>query len=60
MKATADTMSWNILLDDTARTTALQEASVQVMENVPDANADQLSAAGATVEYVPPASTSPS
>ncbi len=53
MKATADTMSWNILLDDTARTTALQEASVQVMENVPDANADQLSAAGATVEYVP-------
>ena len=53
MKATADTMSWNILLDDTARTTALQEASVQVMENVPDANAEQLSAAGATVEYIP-------
>ena len=50
-KPTADSMEWNILLDGTARTTALQEATVQVMENVPDANADQLSAAGATVEY---------
>lgn len=50
-KPTADAMEWNILLDGTARTTALQEATVQVMENVPDANADQLSAAGATVEY---------
>ena len=49
--ATADKMHWDILLDDTSRTTALQEATVQVMENVPDANADQLSAAGATVEY---------
>ena len=50
-KPTADAMEWNILLDGTARTTALQEATVQVMENVPDANADQLSGAGATVEY---------
>ena len=50
--ATADSMHWDILLDDTSRTTALSEASVQVMENVPDANADQLTAAGATVEYL--------
>lgn len=48
----ADKMQWFIQLDETARTTSLQEATVQVMENVPDANADQLSAAGATVEYV--------
>ena len=51
-KATADNMAWNITLDATARTTALQEATVQVMENVPDANADQLTAAGATVDYL--------
>ena len=44
--ATADKMHWDILLDDTSRTTALQEATVQVMENVPDANAEQLMAAG--------------
>ena len=50
--ATADTMTWNILLDDTARTTALQEGSVQVMENVPAVNEEQLLGAGAAVEYV--------
>ncbi len=50
-KATADKMQWFVQLDETARTTSLQEATVQVMENVPDANADQLSAAGATVAY---------
>ncbi len=50
--ATADNMKWSILLDATARTTALQESTVQVMENVPDANGDQLLAAGATVEYI--------
>ena len=51
-KPTADSMEWNILLDGTARTTALQEATVQVMENVPDANAEQLMAAGASVDYI--------
>ena len=51
-KPTADAMEWNILLDGTARTTALQEATVQVMENVPDANAEQLMAAGASVDYI--------
>ena len=50
--ATADTMTWNILLDDTARTTALQEGTVQVMENVPAVNEEQLLGAGAAVEYV--------
>lgn len=49
---TADTMTWNILLDDTARTTALQEGTVQVMENVPAVNEEQLLGAGAAVEYV--------
>lgn len=52
LKASADSMHWDVLLDDTSRTTALQEGSVQVMENVPDANADQLTAAGATVDYI--------
>ncbi|MEG0016454.1 MAG: ABC transporter substrate-binding protein [Gordonibacter sp.] len=52
LKATADSMKWSILLDPTARTTALQESTIQVMENVPDANGDQLLAAGATVEYI--------
>ena len=52
LPAGADAMEWNILLDNTSRTTALQEASVQVMENVPDANAEQLQGAGATVEYL--------
>lgn len=50
--ATADTMTWNVLLDDTARTTALQEGTIQVMENVPAVNEEQLVAAGANVEFV--------
>lgn len=50
--ATADSMKWDIMLDPTARTTALQEATVQVMESVPDANSEQLVAAGATVDYI--------
>lgn len=50
--ATADKMHWDVLKDDTSRTTALQEGTVMAMEAVPDANAEQLEAAGATVEYV--------
>ena len=50
-KATADTMIWSVILDDAARTTALSEGSVAVMENVPYGNADQLVGAGATVSY---------
>lgn len=52
MAPTADSMEWNIVLDPTARTTALQEATVQVMESVPDANAEQLIASGASVDYL--------
>ena len=50
--AKAEKMHWDVLLDGTARTTALQEGTSMVMESVPDANADMLTAAGATVEYV--------
>lgn len=50
--AAADSMRWDIIADDTARTTALQEGSVQVMESVPPDVVDQLTAAGATVEDV--------
>lgn len=45
-------MTWSILKDDTARTTALQEGSVSVMESVPADVADQLKAAGVTVDNV--------
>ena len=50
--ASADSMLWNIQLDDTARTTALQEATSQVMENVPAVNEDLLLNSGASVEFV--------
>lgn len=50
--ALADTMRWDIIADDTARTTALQEGTVQVMESVPADVADQVVASGATVEDV--------
>ncbi len=50
--AKADTMHWDIIADDTARTTALQEGTVQVMESVPADVADQLNASGITVEDV--------
>ncbi|MEG1425149.1 MAG: ABC transporter substrate-binding protein [Raoultibacter sp.] len=45
-------MKWSIIKDDTARTTAMQEGTVTVMENVPADVADQLKSAGATVEPV--------
>lgn len=50
--AKADTMHWDIIKDDTARTTAMQSATVAVMENVPATVADQLTGAGAAVESV--------
>ncbi len=53
MPATCETMDWNILLDSTSRTTALTDGSVQAITDVPDSNADQIAASGATVEYVP-------
>ncbi|MCD8316285.1 MAG: ABC transporter substrate-binding protein, partial [Eggerthellaceae bacterium] len=51
--ATCEKMDWNVLLDDTSRTTAITEGTVQAIEAVPDANASQVEASGATVEYVP-------
>lgn len=51
--ATCEEMDWNVLLDSTSRTTAITDGSVLAIESVPDANADQISASGATVEYVP-------
>lgn len=50
--ATATSMHWDVLKDDTSRTTAGVEGTAYVVENVPDANAEQLTAAGATVDYV--------
>lgn len=50
--AESNSMVWDIIKDDTARTTALQEGSIQVMEAVPSDVRGQLEAAGATVESV--------
>lgn len=50
--AQADEMAWDVILDDTARTTALQEGSVQVAEAVPADMQDVLTGAGAEVEAV--------
>lgn len=52
-KASNNKMEWNILLDNTSRTTAITSQSAMAIENVPDANADQISGSGAAVEYVP-------
>ena len=49
--ATADSMHWDIMLDNTSRSTALMGMTSLVMENVPDVNVDMLTNAGATVEY---------
>lgn len=45
-------MKWDIIKDATARTTALSEGAVMVMENVPPENQSQLTSGGATVESV--------
>ena len=51
--ATCQRMDWNILVDGTSRTTALTDGSALAINDVPDANADQVTASGCTVEYVP-------
>ncbi len=51
--ATCDEMDWNVLVDNTSRVTAITDGSVQAIESVPAANADQVANAGATVEDVP-------
>ena len=51
--ATADAMNWLPMKSDAiARVTALQEGSVQIADEIPAANAAQLTNAGAAVEYV--------
>lgn len=51
--ATAAAMNWQPMKSDaTARVTALQEGSVQIADEIPAANVDQLVAAGAAVENV--------
>jgi ABC-type transport system substrate-binding protein len=45
-------MDWSIIKDDTARTTAMNEGTVMVMESVPADVADQIKSAGATVDEV--------
>lgn len=47
-----NSMTWSIIKDDTARTTAMQEGTVMAMESVPADVTSQLEAAGATVEQV--------
>lgn len=51
--ATCKEMDWNILVDNTSRTTAITDGSVLAIENVPDSNEDQIANSGASVEYVP-------
>ena len=53
MKATADTMSWSILLDDTARTTALQELPSRLWRTCPMPTPSSFPQPAATVEYIP-------
>ncbi|MDN5559520.1 MAG: ABC transporter substrate-binding protein, partial [Ruaniaceae bacterium] len=50
--ATADNMEWQILVDDTARTTAMQQGTVSVMESVPADAAALIEGSGAIVEAV--------
>lgn len=49
-KATAEKLVWKILKDDTARTTAAKDGTIDVMESVPADNIELLKADGWTVE----------
>ncbi|MDO5033867.1 MAG: ABC transporter substrate-binding protein [Actinomycetaceae bacterium] len=51
--AGAAEMHWMVQKDDTARTTAASDGTIQVMEAVPAENVDVLKNAGLTVEEVP-------
>lgn len=52
VKVKDNEMDWSIIKDDTARTTAMNEGTVMVMESVPADVASQITAAGATVDEV--------
>lgn len=51
--ATCERMEWSVLLDDTRRTDELIDKDVMVMEAAPVVRAEELTDAGATVEWVP-------
>lgn len=51
--ATVERLKWSVLKDDTARTTAAQDGSIDVMESVPAENIALLEGAGWTVDKVP-------
>ncbi len=48
--ATCDKLTYDIIIDDTARTTALTDGTVQIMENVPSNLIAQASSTGAVTE----------
>lgn len=50
--AKADKMVWDVIKDDTARTTAAQSGTIDIMEAVPADNASMLEAAGMEVKEV--------
>ncbi|NDK31689.1 ABC transporter substrate-binding protein [Nesterenkonia haasae] len=50
--AQAGAMEWDVILDDTARTTSLQEGTVHVAEAVPADMQDVITGSGAEVEAV--------
>lgn len=49
--ATSESMVWNVLLDNTSRTTAITDRTSLAIEAVPELNAGQISSSGATVEF---------
>ncbi|MEC4176450.1 ABC transporter substrate-binding protein [Adlercreutzia sp. R7] len=51
--ATCERMEWSVILDDEKRTAALTEKRALCIEAAPEVLADQITAAGATIEYVP-------
>lgn len=46
-----ESMTWNVLLDNTSRITAVQEKTAQAIESVPELNAGQIQSSGATVSF---------
>ena len=51
--ATCGRMEWSVILDDEKRTAALIDKRALCIEAAPEVLADQITAAGATIEYVP-------
>lgn len=49
--ATAEKMTWNVLLDNVSRITAITDRTTQAIEAVPELSAGQVRSSGATVEF---------